>query len=326
MRKRQILELLMLGLLPPVMAVTPAWAQTGYPNKMVRIVVPFPAGALTDSLARLLAAKLQDKWHQTVVVDNRAGAAGNIGTDNVYRSAPDGYTLLFTPQSTLVLSKLLTPHLSFDPEAFEPIAIVTRSTVLMLASAKVPAHNVEELIAYAAAHPGTLNYATTGTGSTSQLTNDLFFSMSKTTGLNVPYQGIAPASNALLGGEVDILFDAMANALPNIRAGKIHALGVASNERNPALPDVPTVGETLPGFASPLWTGLAAPPKTPQAIVDQISADVAEALKTPEFVARIAGTSGLEAVGSTPAEMQRAMKEERERWSRVIDMTGTKGE
>jgi tripartite-type tricarboxylate transporter receptor subunit TctC len=301
-------------------------AQNKFPTRPVKVVVPFPPGALTDSLARLLASKLQEKWQQPVVVENRVGASGNIGTEFVYRSPADGHTLLFTPQSTLVLSKLMNPLVGFDPESFSPIAMVTRSTVLLLVNAKSPIQNVEQLIAYATNNPGKLNFASTGIGSTAQLSNDLFLYLSKTKGVNIPYQGIAPAANALLAGDVDVLFDAMGNSLPHIRAGKLRALAVAGVMRNPALPDVPTVSESLPGFASPLWTGLVAPPKTPQIIIDQISADVAQALRHPDFLTRIASTPGLDSVGSTPDEMQRAMKDERERWSQIIKMTGSRGE
>jgi tripartite-type tricarboxylate transporter receptor subunit TctC len=306
-------------------ATGPGWAKSRFPDRPVKIVVPFPPGALTDTLARLLASKLWEKWQQPVVVENRAGASGNIGTEWVYRSAPDGYTLLFTPQSTLTLSKLLTPQMQFDPATMTPIAMVTRSTVLMLANPKVPAQTVPELIAYARAHPGKLNYASPGVGSTSQLANDLFFKLSKTDGMNVPYQGIAQATNALLAGDVDVLFDAMGNSLGNVRSGRLKALAVASDSRNPALPGVATVAETLPGFVSPLWTGVAAPPGTPPALAAQISEDIAQVLRRPDIVAYIGKIPGLEAVGGTPGQMQQTMKREHELWVGLIKLTESTG-
>ncbi len=303
-----------------------AHAQQDFPNKAVRIIVPFPPGALTDAMARLLAARLGEMWKQPVVVENKPGASGTIGTELVYRAAPDGYTLLFTPKEPLVLAKLQLPDMSFDPANMTPVSIVTRSTVMMLASPNAPVKTLPALIAYAKEHPGTLNFASTGAGSNSQLSNDLFAYLTKTKVTNVPYQGIAPAATALMGGQVDVLFDAMGNALANVKAGKLIALGVAADTRNAALPDVPTVAEYVPGFNSSLWTAVAGPPKMPAALADKIAADIAVAIKSPEFVARIQATSGLDAVGSTPEEMQKVMTAERAQWERVIRMTGSKAD
>ncbi|GAA0517737.1 tripartite tricarboxylate transporter substrate binding protein [Pigmentiphaga daeguensis] len=312
-------------LLAAAAVVLPAHAQH-YPSKPVKIVVPFPPGALTDTLARLLAGRLQEKWGQSVIVDNRAGASGNIGTESVFRSDPDGHTLLFTPQAPLVIAKLLNPKLAFDPDRLAPVAVVTRSTVVVVANPKTPFTNIRQLIDYAKANPGRLNFASTGFGSTAHLSNELLFEMSGIKGVNVPYQGITPASTALQAGEVDVLFDAMGHALTSIQAGKLRILAVAGAARSDALPDVPTVAETLPGFLSTLWTGVVAPPGTPAGIVNKISADIAEALKHPEFAGRIDKLNGIEAVGSTPAEMNEVMREERERWARVIRVTGVKTE
>ena len=317
---------LLIGAALAIALVPVAHAQQDFPNRPVRIIVPFPPGALTDAMARLLATRLAETWKQPVVVENKAGASGMIGTEYVFRAPPDGYTLLFTPKEPLVLAKLRMSNLGFDPAALSPVSIVTRSTVVMLASPNVPAQTLPQLIAYAAANPGVLNYASPGTGSNAELASDLFGYLTKTKGTNVPYQGIAPATTALLAGQVDILFDAMGNALPNIRAGRLRALGIAAEKRNPALPDVPTVAEYVPGFSSSIWTGMAAPPKTPQPIVDKIAADIAQALKHPDFVARIASTSGLEAAGTSPAEMRQTMNEESERWAAVIRKTTRESE
>ena len=196
----------------------------------------------------------------------------------------------------------------------------------MLVNPKVPAESVQQLIAHAQANPGKLNFATAGVGSTAHLSNELFYSLSKTTGTNVAYQGIAPATTSMLAGETDVIFDAMGNSLGNVKAGRLRAIAVAGPKRSSALPDVPTVGETLPGFESSLWTAMAAPPKMPPALAEKISADVREALKHPDFVARFANTPGLEAVGSMPAEMAAITRAERDRWAAIIKSAGIKPE
>jgi tripartite-type tricarboxylate transporter receptor subunit TctC len=297
-----------------------------YPSRPIKVVVPFPPGALTDLLARMVSGKLQARWGQPVIVENRAGAAGSIGSEFVFRAEPDGHTLLFTPHSPLITSKMLNARQSFDPEAFVPVAVVTRSTVLLLVNPKVAAENLPQLIARAKASPGRLNYASPGIGSTTHLTNELFNIMAGVQITHVPYQGIGPAMTALLSGEVDMLFDAMGNALPHVRSGKARVLAVATEKRSPVVPEVPTVAEALPGFLSTLWTGMAAPPKTPAAIAGRLSAAIAAALQEPDVVKRLSELNGVEAIGSTPEEMARLMKEERERWGNVIRATGAKTE
>jgi tripartite-type tricarboxylate transporter receptor subunit TctC len=297
-----------------------------YPSRPIKVVVPFPPGALTDLLARMVSGKLQARWGQPVIVENRAGAAGSIGSEFVFRAEPDGHTLLFTPHSPLITSKMLNARQSFDPEAFVPVAVVTRSTVLLLVNPKVAAENLPQLIARAKASPGRLNYASPGIGSTTHLTNELFNMMAGVQITHVPYQGIGPAMTALLSGEVDMLFDAMGNALPHVRSGKARVLAVATEKRSPVVPEVPTVAEALPGFLSTLWTGMAAPPKTPAAIAGRLSAAIAAALQEPDVVKRLGELNGVEAIGSTPEEMARLMKEERERWGNVIRATGAKTE
>ena len=295
-----------------------ASAQSSFPNRPVKIVVPFPPGALTDSNARLLAAQLQLLWQQPVVVENRPGASGNIGTEVVYRSKADGYTLLFTPQSPLTLAKLLAPQLNFDPENMSAVSMVSRSTVLMVVNPKLPVRNVQQLIAYGLANPGKLNFASTGVGTTAQLANDLFFKISKVQGVSIPYQGIAQATTALLAGDVDVLFDAMGNSLGNIKSGKLKAIAVCGNSRNPNLPDVESTSESMPEFIAPLWSALAGPPNLPTDIAKKISQDVAQALRSPEFVTRFSQTPGLEAVGSRPEEMQQAIKQETQIYSQLF--------
>ncbi len=302
-----------------------AFAQD-YPSRPIKIVVPFPPGALTDTLARMVGGKLQAKWGQPVVVENRSGASGHIGSEFVYRAEPDGHTMMFTPQAPLVISKLLSPKLPFEPEAFAPIAVVTRSTVLLLVNPKMAVENLQQLVALAKASPGKLNYASTGITSSTYLTQELFNMMAGVNITHVPYQGIAPAQMALVAGQVDVLFDAMGGTIAHVRAGRMRVLGVATERRSQSMPEVPAIAETLPGFLSTLWTGMVAPPKTSSAVTTKISAAVAESLKEPDVAKRLSELVGVEAIGSTPAEMEAVMKEERARWGRVIATTGAKAE
>lgn len=304
--------------------VLPAHAQD-FPAKSTRIIVPFPAGSLTDTLARLVAEKLHAKWGQPVLVENRAGASGNVGAEAVAKSAPDGYTLLFAPTSPFVTTKLLYAKLAHDPDAFVPVSVVAIAPVVLLVNPKLPADNLQQLIAFAKANPDKLNYASSGVGGLPHLGAELFKSMAGIRIVHVSYQGTAPALTALLGGQVDMLFDAVGAALPNIRAGKLRVLAVGGEKRYPALPDVPALSEVLPGFFSTVWVAMAAPPKTPAAIANRISAAVAEATKQPDVSKRMLELS-FEAIGGTPAEMALLIKQEIERWGNVIRLTGAKAE
>jgi tripartite-type tricarboxylate transporter receptor subunit TctC len=311
-------------LLSTAAAALPVHAQD-FPARPVRIVVPFPAGSLTDTLARLVAEKLHGKWGQPVTVENRAGAAGNIGGEAVAKSAPDGHTLLFSPTSLFVTTKLLYSKLAYDPDTFVPVSVIAIAPVVLLVNPKVPAQNVQQLIAYAKANPDRLNYASSGVGGLPHLGAELFKSMAGVRIVHVAYQGTAPALTALLGGQVDMLFDAVGAALPSIRAGKLRVLAVNGEKRYPALPDVPTMNEVLPGYVSTVWVALAAPPKTPAAIVNRISATAGEVVKQPDVSKRMLDLS-FETIGSTPDEMARLIRQEIERWGKVVRLTGAKVE
>jgi tripartite-type tricarboxylate transporter receptor subunit TctC len=293
-----------------------------WPQKPVRIVVPFPAGGAADLVPRSVADKLSAQWGQPVIVDNRPGAAGNIGADQVFKSEPDGYTLLSAPPPPLVINRLLYPSLPYDATQFVPVSVIAAIPNVLLVNPKVGARSVAELIAIAKANPGKLNYASQGSGTTSHLTAELFKSMAGGAEgplriTHVPYKGSAPALADLVGGQVDMMCDNLGVSLPQVKAGKLVALAVASPRRAPSLPDVPTLAETLPGFEAVTWFGIVAPPKTSPAIVEKVSAGVREALKGADVRKRLQDLSA-EPMGFTPAAAAAFMKQESERWDGVI--------
>jgi tripartite-type tricarboxylate transporter receptor subunit TctC len=296
-----------------------------YPSKPIRIVVPYSPGGGADILARILAEKLQEKWSRPVVVENRAGAGGNLGAEAVFTAAPDGHTLLFTAQGPLVVNQSLYSKLAYDPDTFTPVSLVVVAYSVLLAHPKVAAENVHELIALAKAKPDRLNYASQGIGTAAHLTAELFKSMAGVKIVHVPYKGSGPALTDLVAGHVDIMFGELAAAHSHIRSGLLRALAVSSEKRNPAMPDVPTASEALPGFVVTSWWAMVAPPGTPPAIANKLSAAVAEVLKQPDVAARLVEMS-MVATGSTPAELAAFMQQERERWGNVIRASGAKAE
>ena len=301
-----------------------AAAAQEWPGKPVRIIVPFPPGGSADLLPRAVAEKLTERWGQPVIVENRPGAAGNIGADAVFRADPDGYTLMSSPPPPLVINKLLYPKLTYDADQFVPITVIGAIPNVLLVHPKVPANSVAELIAYARANPGKLNYASQGNGTTSHLTAELFKAMAGGLQIaHIPYKGTAPALTDLLAGQVDMMCDNLGVSLPHVRAGKLKALAVASRKRFPGLPDVPALAETLPGFEATAWFGIVAPPKTSGAIAEKIAVGVQEALKLPDMRKRLADLSA-EPLGYSPAETAAFMREEVERWGAVIRTAGVK--
>lgn len=302
----------------------PAHAQD-YPNKQIKIIVPFPPGASTDVLARLVGNKLRAKWGQPVIVDNRGGDGGNIGAAEVFNAKPDGYTLMVTPPSTLVINKSLYAKLTYDSDTFVPVTVIGTVPTVLVVHPKLSANSVQELIAFSKANPERLNYASQGNGSTAQLTAEMFKSTAGVKIAHVPYKGAAPALTDLIAGHVDVMFANLASALPFIRSGQLRAIGVASEKRNAFLPNIPTLSEVLPGFVSETWIGVVAPPKTPPEIANKISAAIAEVLKLPDVAKGIADLSA-DPVGSTPAEMAVFMKQESERWGSVIRSAGAKAD
>jgi tripartite-type tricarboxylate transporter receptor subunit TctC len=294
-------------------------AQT-YPNKPVRIVVPFSPGGSTDVTARLVAQKLSDAWRQQVIVDNRAGAGGNIGAEAVARAAPDGYTLLLATTGVMSSNHRLYRSLAFDAlRDFAPVTQIGALPLILIIHPSLPAKSVKELIAIARAAPGQLSYASSGVGSATHMTSELFRMMARVEILHVPYKGSGQAMTDLIGGQVGIAFDQITSSLPQVQAGKLRALAVTSAKRFPTVPNLPSVAEAgVPGYESVSWNGLAAPANTPREIVNRIQGDVAAALKTADMKDRFF-KDGIEPVGSTPEQFAAHIRAERAKWEKVIE-------
>ena len=321
MRKIALVQMLAAALVFSASLPLQVQAQA-YPSKPIRIVVPFPPGGGTDVSARIVAASLQKKLDQSVLVENRAGANGNIGAEAVFRAAPDGYTLLFAAPGPLSISKVLYANLNFNPDTFVPISMIAAGPAVLVVIPKVPAETVQQLIAHARANPDVLNYASQGIGSVAHLTAETFKSMTGTKIVHVAYKGSAPAISDLLVGQVDMMFAELSTALAGIRSGKLRPLAVGSEKRTSLLPGVPALSEALPGFVAVNWQALVAPPGTPPAIAENLAAVIADLLKQPEVAGRLNDLS-LETIGGTPAEMAAFLKVDRERWSKVIRSSGT---
>ncbi|WFU16522.1 tripartite tricarboxylate transporter substrate binding protein [Bradyrhizobium sp. CB3481] len=289
-----------------------------YPNRAVKIVVPFPAGGTADAIPRIVADWLSRKWGQPVVIENRTGAAGNIGAEQVFHSAPDGYTLLASPPPPLVINHNLYPKLGFDPTKFEPVIVMAQvPNALMVNPDSIKASSVPGLIAFLKGNSDKTLCATQGNGTTSHLTSELFQLKAKVKLRHVPYRGSAPALQGLVAGDVDVMFDNLGVSLALVQAGKLKLLAVASSERLPTLPNVPTISETLPGFEAVAWYGIVAPPKTPKEIVDKINADVNEALRQPEIRNQLKKLSA-EIFGGPVDKSSAYMRAEIDRWAAVI--------
>jgi len=289
-----------------------------YPDRPVKIIVPFPAGGTADAVPRIVADWLSRKWGKPVVIENRTGAAGNIGAEQAYHSTPDGYTLLSAPPPPLVINHNLYPQLGFDPTKFEPIIVMAHvPNALIVNPNNVKASSVPDLIEYLQQNPDKVTAANQGNGTTSHLTAELFQLLAKVKLRNIPYRGSAPALQGLLAGDVDLMFDNLGVSLALVDAGKLKLLAVASAQRLPSLPNVPTMTETLSGFESAAWYAIVAPPKTPKNIVDKINADVNEALRQPELRDGLKKLSA-EIFGGSPERASKYMHEEIARWGNVI--------
>ena len=302
-----------------------AFAQDTYPSKPVRIIVPFPAGGVADLVPRIAADKLTKRWGQPVLVENKAGAAGNIGMAEVARSAPDGYTLGLAPTGNLTVNPTLFPNLGFDTRRdLAPVTLLAQSPNVLVVHPSVPAKNFRELVAYAKANPGKLNFASPGEGSGAHLAGELLNQEAGIRTVHVPYKGIAPAVNDLLGGQVQMMFAGISSVIQHVKAGKLVAIAIASPKRSPQLPDVPTVAESgLPGFDVTSWYGIVVRAGTPAAIVEKLRRDMAEAINAPDVQDRLAGL-GLEPVGDTPAEFAAVIDAETKKWVAIVQRAGIK--
>ena len=301
-----------------------ARAQT-YPSRPVRWVVPFPPGGVTDIVARLISQWLSERLGQPFVIENRPGAGGNIGAEAVVKAAPDGYTL-YLSSSPNAISATLYDNLNFNfIRDIAPVASISISPLVMEVNPSVPAKTVPEFVAYAKANSGKLNMASNGNGTTSHLAGELFKMMTGINMLHVPYRGAAPALTDLIGGQVQVKFDVMASSIEHIRAGKLRALAVTTATRSEALPDVPNVGEFLPGFEASAWQGVGVPKNTPTEIVDRLNKEMNAALADPKIKARLADL-GSSVFSSSPADFGRFIAAETEKWGKVIRTANIKPE
>ena len=322
----QISRLVSIAVLSLLALTAPATAES-YPDRVVRIVNPYPPGGSVDVMARILAQKLSDNLGQQFIVENRSGGGGNTGSDYVAKAEPDGYTLLFTAPGPLTINQTLYNKLAFDPaKDFAPIALFATAPIVLIVNPAVPANDVQELIALARKEPGKINFASAGNGTTNHLSGELFKSRANIDIVHVPYRGAGPAMNDIVGGHVQMFFDLMPVVLPQIATGKVRALANAGAKRPSALPNVPTIAEQgLAGFDASSWYGLVAPVKTPEPVLAKLSDEVAKALKAPDMIARI------HELGSEPgtvfgSDFGAFMAAETRKWADVIRASGAKAD
>ena len=296
-----------------------AWAQDDYPSRTVRIIVPFAAGGSTDVVARLLADKLAAELKQNFVIENRGGAGGNIGADAVAHAAPDGYTLLMGTTGVLAINKYLYKDMPFDADRdLAPVSYTSLITNILVVNPQVPARTVAELVKLARDKPNALTFASSGAGSSTHLSGELFKSMAGVDILHVPYKGSSQALVDVIAGQVTMLFDNAPSSMPFIEQGKLRALAVTSSRRLPNLPDVPTIDEAgVKGYESLSWSGIVAPAGTPRRVIDKLNAAIDRILRDPDVKQRFAGL-GVEPVGGPPEAFTRQIRSESEKWGKVV--------
>jgi tripartite-type tricarboxylate transporter receptor subunit TctC len=319
---RKEFRTIILGLLVAFAASGVAVAQGAFPTKPVKFIVPFPAGGINDVLARIVGDKLQAKWGQPVVIENKTGAGGNIGADLAYQAAPDGYTLLVAPPGPLAINQSLYKQLTYKPAEFVPITPLGKVPNLFIVRKELPVNSVKELVDYIKKNPGKVVFGSQGNGATPHLTANMFMAMTGTQMVHVPYRGETLVLQDMLGGHVDLFFGNVSAALALYRDGKVKVLAVTDTARSPAMPDVPTTAEAgLPGFVSAGWFAMVGPPKLPAALQNEISKATVEVLKMPDVQQRLRALS-VEPIPMTPAEMAAFVTDEARRWGDVIKKTG----
>jgi tripartite-type tricarboxylate transporter receptor subunit TctC len=309
------------------LAVLPAVASAqSYPTKPIRLVVPFPPAGATDILSRELARMLSERLKQQVIVDNRPGAGGTLGSDIVAKSAPDGYTIQMATSSTHSIGPSLNPKIPYNAQTdFTPVAHVANATNVLVVSPSVKANTVAALIADIKARPGQYNYGSSGNGTIVHLTGELFKSMTGTYIVHIPYRGTALVIPDMVSGQIQLLFDNVASALPHIRDGRVKALGVTSLKRSPLLPNLPTVADTVPGFESSTWFGVFGPKNMPAEATQRLNTEISAVLKTPEFQERLR-TLGYDAAGGSPADFARLVADDTAKWARLVKERRITGE
>jgi tripartite-type tricarboxylate transporter receptor subunit TctC len=308
--------------------ISAAGAAGSYPDRPLRLVVPFPAGGATDLMARALAQGLGEKLGQSVVVENRGGAGGSIGAEAVATAAPDGYTLLYSTMGVLTINPSLYAKLRYDPQkSFAPVSLTNLTANLLVVNPDLRVNSVAELAELARQRPGELTFSSSGNGTTSHLAGEMFKSTARVDIRHIPYKGTSGAINDFMAGRISMMIDTSSNFVEQVRQGKVKALGVTSRKRLAALPDVPTISES-PGFESyevSLWSGVLAPAGTPRVIIDRLNADIKDVMTAPQMIERMAGY-GIQTTYSSPEEFSERIRADTQKWARIIEASGARAD
>ena len=296
-----------------------------YPAKTVRMVVGYPPGGPTDLIARIVSQKLSESWGQQVIVDNRPGASGMIGAELTVRAAPDGYTLLMVPV-TYAVTPSLYPKMTYDAaKDLAPVAQVAAAPFILVVHPTLPVKTVKDLIALARSRPAQLNYASASTGGMPHLAGELFNTMTGVKMIHIPYKGAAPATTDLLAGQVQLMFNNMLSAMPQVKNGRLRAIAVTSTKRSAAVPELPAIAETVPGYEASGWYAALGPAAMPRELIAKINNDMNRVMKMPDVAQRLAG-DGVEAVGTTPEQFGSYLRQEIAKWGKVVQVSGAKAD